>query len=568
MSVTETMMSGTQYANESTTSTLLYNIKTKAAKQVFPNATVNVRGPPQQVTHENGHTYGYFRGVYFGLTEELRRISLIRVDLDTYQITEAYLAPNGTRGLATDRNANVVARVEVYNHGQEWRLVKGADGEQVLASGKSLVGSPRLEAFGRTADSVIISNPEDGDFGPPREVSLSTGKISGPLIDGAPGGVIHDPKTYLAIGVAAGGYVRDLLFFDPKVDAKWQGLQAAFPGEHVGLRGFDDDLDKWLVFVEGPHDSGRYFLVDLTSNKATLIGAPYPQIKPDQVGTFDWFDYTARDGTKLKGVLTLPPGRTAKNLPFVMLPHGGPGNGSYDEPRFDWWAQALASRGYAVFQPDFRGSGGLGKSFERVGWGQWGRIMETDVSDAIPALAAAGIIDPKRGCIVGWSYGGYATLAGVTVQNGLYKCAVAGGAVSDMGGMLQDAKDHSESNLSEGVRYWKLAMGLKSTDDPMANAYSPAKLANRADAPILLIHGHDDTTVPIAQAYEMQSALKAAGKPVELLELPGSYHYIGNPLAQGRDKMLTALVAWVEKYNPSDLKPEVTVDKGQSTTGN
>jgi dipeptidyl aminopeptidase/acylaminoacyl peptidase len=176
--------------------------------------------------------------------------------------------------------------------------------------------------------------------------------------------------------------------------------------------------------------------------------------------------------------------------------------------------------------------------------------METDVSDAIPALAAKGIVDPKRACIVGWSYGGYATLAGVTLQKGLYRCAAAGGAVSDLNGMMWWSQDRSANKLAPEVRYWSQAMGLRGADDPMGAAYSPAKLAARADAPILLIHGKDDTVVPISQEEEMARALRAAGKTVDVLILPTSDHWIGNGSEANRAAMLKAMIAWIEKYNP------------------
>ena len=178
--------------------------------------------------------------------------------------------------------------------------------------------------------------------------------------------------------------------------------------------------------------------------------------------------------------------------------------------------------------------------------------METDVSDAIPALAAKGIIDPKRACIVGWSYGGYATLAGVTVQQGFYRCAAAGGAVSDLNGMMWWTQHRSLNKQEPAMRYWEQAMGLKNADDFTGKLYSPAKLASRADAPILLIHGKDDTVVPIAQANEMADALRGAHKSVQVLILPTSDHWIGAGSQTNRQAMLTAMVGFLEKYNPTD----------------
>jgi dienelactone hydrolase len=539
---------------------IVYNLKTRKGAQIYPRDGVAADpSPPVAVSHQGGHVYGYFlagadtgadSGGRMSQAGEGDRLGLYKTDLDTLVSTLEVRGGAHATAFAVGPDGEVAARVEEFDHGKSWRVMKGADGDKVFATGKTEWGDPEVFAYGRSKGTIIFEGTDDGDFNPPREIDLATGAQSPPLIDGATAEPLPDRASRLTIGLRVGGFVEDAVFFDPAVDAKWQSVRAAFPDEVVTLVSYDNAFDRWVVQVEGPHDSGRFFLVDLKTSKAVFLGALYPQIKPEQVAAFRWYDYTARDGTKLKGVLTLPPGRDPKNLPLVMMPHGGPGNGTYDSPHFDWWAQAIASRGYAVFQPDFRGSGGLGKTFERVGWGQWGRLMETDVSDAIPALAADGIIDPKRACIVGWSYGGYATLAGVTLQHGLYRCAAAGGAVADLNDMMSWVKERGAGRLDPIARYWSDAMGLKSESDSSGALWSPDKQASHADAPILLIHGKDDTVVPIRQAEMMNRALRAAGKAVQLDVLPTSDHWIGNGSEQNRTAMLKAMVAWLETYDP------------------
>jgi dipeptidyl aminopeptidase/acylaminoacyl peptidase len=232
------------------------------------------------------------------------------------------------------------------------------------------------------------------------------------------------------------------------------------------------------------------------------------------------------------------------------MPHGGPW--SRDYPQFDYWAQAFASRGYAVFQPNFRGSTGLGDKVYEAGYGQWGRKMQTDISDGAAELARQGVVDPQRACIVGWSYGGYAALAGVTVQHGLYRCAVAMAGVANLTEQLRYTEDEAGID-SPASRTWELFLGVKSDWGPL-RAISPASVAARADAPILLIHGVDDTVVPIAQSDQMEKALKAAGKPVERLTLKGGDHWLLRE--DTRMAMLKASVAFVQKYNPADPPPQ------------
>jgi dipeptidyl aminopeptidase/acylaminoacyl peptidase len=258
--------------------------------------------------------------------------------------------------------------------------------------------------------------------------------------------------------------------------------------------------------------------------------------------------YKAADGLEIHGVLTLPPGRSPKDLPLVVIPHGGPQ--SHDSLGFDWQAQAFANHGYAVFQPNFRGSDGYGLAFRNAGFGQWGRKMQTDISDGVAELARQGVIDPKRACIFGGSYGGYAALAGVTVQQGLYRCAVSYSGVTDLHSMFAFVYPPWFDGQSAGSRYMRKFFGVEFLDDPVLRKYSPAKLADHADAPILLIYGEDDSVVPVDQSLEMERALRAAGKPVEILSIKGEDHWLSKDAT--RKQVLGAALAFVQKYNPPD----------------
>jgi dipeptidyl aminopeptidase/acylaminoacyl peptidase len=205
-----------------------------------------------------------------------------------------------------------------------------------------------------------------------------------------------------------------------------------------------------------------------------------------------------------------------------------------------------------VFQPNFRGSDGYGARFRAAGYGEWGRKMQTDVSDGLAELGRLGVVDPKRACIVGAGYGGYAALAGVTVQQGFYRCAVSVAGIADPGASLANIARWSDGPDS-ATRYWRRFMGVTSLQEGELKAVSPFDAAARADAPILLVHGTDDTVVPIDESRRMAAALRAAGKPVELIELPHEDHWLSH--ATNRIAMLTAAVAFVEKYDPPDPSP-------------
>jgi dipeptidyl aminopeptidase/acylaminoacyl peptidase len=227
----------------------------------------------------------------------------------------------------------------------------------------------------------------------------------------------------------------------------------------------------------------------------------------------------------------------------VVLAHGGPA--ARDEPGFDWWAQAMASRGYAVLQVNYRGSDGFGPDFLQAGFGEWGRKMETDLSDGVRYLVSEGTVDPKRVCIAGASYGGYAALAGATLDTGVYRCAVDVAGISDPKGFLVWSKDRR--NVA-ALRYWDRYMGASGPDDPRLEAISPASHADRAAIPILIIHGRDDTVVPFAQSQLMADALRRAGKDAQFVALTHEDHWLSSGAT--RLQMLQATMDFLQKNNP------------------
>jgi dipeptidyl aminopeptidase/acylaminoacyl peptidase len=277
-----------------------------------------------------------------------------------------------------------------------------------------------------------------------------------------------------------------------------------------------------------------------------MIADAWPGVPPAAIAPVRNLTYKAGDGLEIPAYLTLPVGREAKNLPLIVLPHGGPE--ARDEPGFDWWAQALASRGYAVLQPQFRGSAGFGRKFVEAGHGQWGRKMQSDLSEGVRHLAKEGIVDSKRVCIMGASYGGYAALAGATLEPDVYRCAVSVAGVSDLPVMLKDEVRSAGGVNRTGVRYWAKFMGTSFQKRGELDAVSPAAQAARAGGPILLIHGKDDTVVPFEQSEIMHRALKRAGKPVEFVTLAAEDHWLSRGAT--RLEMLKRAVSFVEKHNP------------------
>lgn len=447
-----------------------------------------------------------------------------------------------------DQNGRPVTRVQ-YD-GEEWALQTMRGGFwRTIWRADARIDTPSVAGFGATEGSIVLNGAIDGRPEGFYALDLATGTISDLPFDGKPTSLIHHPVTQLLIGARTIGAddITRWTFLDPAVEQTWTTVERAFPDKDVSLRGWSDDMRQIIAYTSGPGDAGTYHLVDLERRSADIVGEAYPAIVGDRVGVISSVQYPAADGMMIPGYLTLPPGITeGRNLPLVVLPHGGPA--ARDYLGFDWWAQALASRGYAVLQPNFRGSDGLGKTHLEAGYGEWGRKMQTDLSDGVRWLAERGTIDPARVCIVGASYGGYAAMAGPTIDPGVYRCAVSVAGVSDLRRMVQWSADQGGRRDAPVVRYWNRFMGAERLGDRALDQISPAAQAERADAPILLLHGRDDTVVPFEQSRILADALQRAGKPFELIELSGEDHWLSR--ADTRQRMLTETVRFLELHNP------------------
>jgi dipeptidyl aminopeptidase/acylaminoacyl peptidase len=360
-------------------------------------------------------------------------------------------------------------------------------------------------------------------------------------------GLSFDRETGLLAGVIKEGDVPELEMFDSRRQAIVQGTRKAFPGSQVHFRSASANWQKLIVYTTADDDPGTWWFVDITKGDAQPVGYDRPEIRARDVGAARIWHYKAGDGLNIPAILTLPPsvkaGEKAEKMPLVVLPHGGPQ--SRDYLGFDWLAQAFASRGYVIFQPNFRGSGNYSVAYRDAGFGQWGRKMQTDLSDGVAALAKTGLIDPERVCIVGASYGGYAALAGVTLQQGIYRCAVSIAGLSDLPAWL---RSFEHRRLHDAERFLDEYLGVSSSRADELEEISPAFQAANADAPVLLIHGKDDTRVPIYHSEKMYSRLKKKDKNVQFVKLEGEDHFLSR--SDTRQRTLEAAVGFVLEHNP------------------
>jgi len=403
-----------------------------------------------------------------------------------------------------------------------------------------------LEGLGQDGKSVVIRTYADGEVATYHEISAD-GAL-GPALDLDSKDKDHTPLFHPTTWRLCGFLHRDDQVVKDYSDPLMKKLNDAIPqvmgsDARTYIVDFAEDPRKLIVYSQSATDAGSYVFIDFSTGNMVEIAVDYPDLPEEWITAKTAIDYKAADGLNIHAYLTLPPFREAKNLPLIVLPHGGPQ--ARDTLDYDWQAQVFASRGYAVLQPNYRGSEGYGDAFITAGVGEWGKKMQTDLSDGVRYLAQKGMVDPKRVAIFGASYGGYAAMAGATLDPGVYRCSVAIAGISDLKSFVSFKEDNSGRVDSSTVRYWKTEFGDPKTWDDA----SPAKQAAKAYCPIMLIHGTDDTVVPIDQSRRMEKALKAAGKVVEFITYKGQDHWETIPSA--RITMMQAGLDFIMKHNPA-----------------
>lgn len=536
---------------------IVFNVKSNAMLTVFEHKERQVGGFVEGyygARFVGGHWYGYFAGFSQNRDTQIDGVStkrdLYRVDLDTGDIKMMSRGSDNDDDWLIGADGDVVARYQYMWDSGVWRVLAGPDGNKVLASGNSKFGGGSL-AGATSNGEVLFARPPNAEGRPLLE---RLPMIGGPSI-AVPDAdkirrVLVDTSSGLWLGYVTFANRPETILFETNFQARAQAAQRAFPGRSVNFESWSQDFSRVILFVSGGGDSGTHFLVDLNSRKAEPLAYAYEALQPADVGSTRVIEYRSSDGLRLEAVLTLPPGREARALPLVVLPNGGVGGRSF--PTFNWQAQAFASRGYAVVQPNTRGSVGYGEDFFEAGFGELGHRIQTDMSDAAAELAKQGLVDSKRVCIVGSGWGGYAALAGITVQQGVYRCAVSMEGFFDLPALIANANQLSKGTNSRGRYLHQVAEGM-GTDEHDLATISPARLAEKADAPALLIYTNDNELYYAVQNQIMADALRRKQKPVDVVLLPK-----GDTADIAENRRLTSLTAavdFVEKHNPPSLSP-------------
>jgi len=347
-------------------------------------------------------------------------------------------------------------------------------------------------------------------------------------------GLIRIGRDQRVVGATYATDRRLAEYFDPELGKLAKALGHALPGD-PGITFVDSSQDesKLVLFVGSDVNPGSYYLFDKQTKQLSPIMGVRENLAGVKLATMTAVNFPAADGTMIPAYLTLPPGSDGKNLPAIVMPHGGPS--SRDEWGFDWLVQYFATQGYAVLQPNYRGSAGYGtKWFEKNGFQSWQTAIG-DVDDAGRWLVKQGIAAPGKLAIVGWSYGGYAALQSQVLDPDLYKAVVAIAPVTDLDSIKEEARNQSNYRVVENF----VGTG------PHIEAGSPARHADRFKAPVLLFHGDLDLNVAVGESRLMDDRLKAAGKSVQYIEFKDLDHQLDN--GDARAKLLSTSDRFLRK---------------------
>jgi len=382
--------------------------------------------------------------------------------------------------------------------------------------------------------TIYVNDNKTGDKSIIRSYNIRTRALSKPLYSNEKyniAGLVFDQHSSKGksdvIGYAVNGPSREIHY----TDKSWQALQlrinSALPGTENSIRSYTKSKDLVVIRASSDKEAGAYYLL-INGKQILPLGREFPHLKPEFMSDMTFITYKARDGLEIPAFLTTP--KTGKKpYPTIILPHGGPW--ARDYLGWDRWAQFLANRGYAVLQPQYRGSDDWGIKLWRAGDKEWGQKMQDDKDDGAMYLVDQGIADRGRLAMFGYSYGGYAAMAAVVRPNSPYQCAIAGAGVAELDSF---DKVTFENPFNRDFQ------------NPTIEGLSPQYVTERANIPLLLFHGDRDTRVPVVQSRKMFASMKSDGKDVQYMEIPDLWH--SNPwFPQHHYMMLQKLESYLAK---------------------
>lgn len=480
-----------------------------------------------------------------GMGENVGEDSVLKVNLAQGKSSYTQNAKKKIISWITDRQHKV--RISIYNDDTEYRIYEQAEQKsdsRLLWTFKAF-SEDTVWPLGFDADpNILYVRAYHQGFEAIFKVNLTDPNLTKELVyankaTDVEGDLLYSQLKKKVIGISEGDG-EEYTFWETEYVGLQNGLKAVLPDAHNYITQFSANERRYIVYSTSSTEPGTYYFGDRDEKTLYPIANRYGKLNSELLANTQHLTYEARDKLKIDAYLTVPKGLEAKQLPTIIFPHGGPI--SYDSNDFDYWAQFFANRGYAVFRMNFRGSAGYGYEFMKAGLKSWGLEMQHDVEDGTRYLIAQGISDPKRICIAGASYGGYAALMGAAMTPDLYRCAISVAGVTDVAYLVKSSRRHTNYEVVK-----------EQIGDDLDALYerSPISKADKINIPVLLLHGDKDRVVKVQHSREMYDELKSLNKPVEYIELENGDHYLSN-----NDNRLATFKA-LDKFLADNLNPKL-----------
>lgn len=531
-----------------------YNIESgNLVNQAWRGAGADA-GAILHIDHDKG-TYLLQRDAVTGSTERWGFPEVVEVEVDSGKFQMAQRTNPIVRGWAADSMGRIRAGFSQDRDTGKFRMLYRGEGEANFRTvyneaDKSFTGSvPAPDLFIPGTDIAYVTSRHEG-YARVYKVDMNTMKPV-ETVFGTEGfdvqGLITEPDKGTLLGYNVfDGEVRSI-FVDETHAAIQAMLEEVFGAGDASIIDYTSNLDRLVIFAGGSKRAGGFYLYDLKSGSLRLLNWLNDSFKDAPLNPVKAEWYTASDGTRIQAIVTYPRHRLGeKNLPVVVMPHGGPFGVLSATNSLEPWNQPLAEQGYVVIQPNYRGSGGYGKQFEQLGRepGGYGKRMQDDLNDILTHFGKAGVIDPDRACIMGWSYGGYAAARGAQRDPQIWKCAIAGAGVYDMPLM----------NKWDAANLGRFSRGFQATsDDP--EGISSARNTDGPWAPILIVTAKRDARIPMEQAETLVTNLRRSGK-VEgkdfryIVQEQGTHNL---PYDDVHIQWIEEAEAWLNRFNPAYL---------------
>ncbi|MGB2176421.1 MAG: alpha/beta hydrolase family protein [Hyphomonas sp.] len=470
--------------------------------------------------------------------------NLMEVDLASGKSRQRKREAAGVIGAVVSPEGGIVAEVRYRSYSGGSHTVSVAVDDNIIFERSNLEFNP-LSVWGLdiTGENLIVFLSEGEPYGLFR-MALSDGTLTPVDSYGGLVSPVIDARMRDVVGYEYPDDFTVQILEDPDLKGQVEAISGAFPDASVTAESWSDNKAYTVVKVEYPGKPLDYFLFEPQSGALSPLGNIAPHLDGRELGHIEPVSYTACDGLEIPAYLTLPPGKTRADGPFplILMPHGGP---EYrDTLSFHWWAQAYAAAGYAVLQPNFRGSAGFGLDFRNAGYGEYGDQMVLDVADGAVWAVEQGLSLPGEACVAGASYGGYSALMLPLQESGAVKCVVAVNAVTDPFGMMGESD--SNSFYSNYIERYLGADRFSSNED--RHRITPVDRTAEYSVPVMMIASREDGTVPFKQSENFRRAANGA-IDLEFIEIEGEDHYLRTSV--GRYNVLLNSLDFLQRQLPA-----------------